>query len=68
VRDSGTDWIPNLILNNGLNGIYSRYWADSFLYAIAGIGTTPTSVDSDTTNASQSGTTITANASFLRLG
>jgi hypothetical protein len=68
VRDSGPDWIPNLILNNGLNGIYSRYWADSFLYAIAGLGTTPTSVDSDTTNASQSGTTVTADASFFGSG
>jgi hypothetical protein len=65
IRDSGPDWIPNLILNNGLNEVYNRYWCNLFTYAIAGTGTTPTSVDSDTTNASQSGTTVTADASFF---
>jgi hypothetical protein len=68
IRDSGPDWIPNLILNNGLNGVYSRYWCDSFLYAIAGTGTTPTSVDSNAVNASQAGASVTASGAFFGSG
>lgn len=68
IRDSGPDWIPNLILNNGLNEVYNRYWCNLFTWGIAGTGTTPTSVDSDSTNASQSGTTVTSDASFFVSG
>jgi hypothetical protein len=68
IRDSGEGWIPNLILNNGLNAIYSRYWCNCFEYAIAGTGTTPTSEDSDTVNASQSGTAVTADGAFFDSG
>jgi hypothetical protein len=68
IRDSGPDWIPNLILNNGMNEVYNRYWCNLFTWAIAGLGTTPTSVDSNTTNAAQSGTTVTADASFFGAG
>lgn len=68
IRDSGPDWIPNLILNTGLNEVYNRKWCDLFLYAIAGTGTTPTSEDSGATTASQSGTTVTASASFFEAG
>jgi hypothetical protein len=68
IRDSGPDWIPNLILNNGLNGVYSRYWCDSFLYAIAGTGTTPTSVDSNTSMHSQAGQQCHRVRRFFRFG
>jgi hypothetical protein len=68
IRDSGDGWIPNLILNNGMNSVYTRFWADCFTNAVAGTGTTPTSVDSGATNASQSGTTITADGSFFASG
>lgn len=68
IRDSGEEWIPNLILNTGLNEVYNRKWCDLFLYAIAGTGTTPTSEDSGAVNASQSGTTVTADASFFDSG
>lgn len=68
IRDSGPDWIPNLILNIGMNSVYSRYWVQNMAYAIAGTGTTPTSVDSATTTASQSGTTVTSSAGFFGSG
>lgn len=68
VRDSGPDWIRNLILNNGLNGINTRYWTASFTYAMCGTGTTPTSVDSLTTNGTLSTGTVTTTASFFAAG
>jgi hypothetical protein len=68
VRDSGPDWIPNLILNNGMTRIYTDYWVNAVTYAIAGTGTTPTSVDSGATTAAQSGTNITSSGSFFGSG
>jgi hypothetical protein len=46
VRDSGPDWIKNLILNAGMDEVAVKTWVDCFQYAIAGTGVTPTSVDS----------------------
>jgi hypothetical protein len=68
IRDSGQDWIPNLILNNGMNRIYSDYWVNAMIYAIAGTGTTPTSSDSGGTTAAQSGTNITSSSGFFSSG
>lgn len=68
VRDSGPDWIRNLILNNGLNGINTRTWVDSFTYAMCGTGVTPTSVDSLTTNGTLSSGVVTTDAAFFAAG
>lgn len=69
VRDSGPDWIRNLILNNGLNGLAAtRTWAESYTYAICGTGVTPTSVDSLTTNGTLSGGVVTTDAAFFAAG
>jgi len=65
IRDSGPDWIRNLILNTGLNGIATRTWVGSFEYAICGTGVRPTSVDSLTTNATLAGGTISSDAPFF---
>jgi hypothetical protein len=54
------EWKKNLILNQGMDAIASLTWADVFAYCAAGSGVTPTSEDSGATNASQSGTTVTA--------
>lgn len=51
--------LDNLILNQGLNGLTSRVWCDSFLYCCAGDGAGVNSVDSGVTTATQSGTTVT---------
>jgi hypothetical protein len=56
-RDHG--WQNNLILNQGMNGIYDRSLAHWMDYAVAGTGTTPTFETSGVTQASQSGQTIT---------
>lgn len=50
---------PNLILNQGLDGIAVRKWCDSFLYCAVGSGATAISVDSGVTTASQAGTVVT---------
>lgn len=68
IRESGPNWIPNLILNNGMNRVYTDLWPQVMTYAIAGTGTTPTSVDSGAVNAAQSGTTVTADGSFFGSG
>lgn len=65
VRDSGPEWIRNLILNTGLNAVAVRAWVVCFEYAICGTGVRPTSVDSLTVNATLSSGTITADASFF---
>lgn len=49
----------NLVLNQGLDGIATRKWCDTFLYCAAGSNGTPTSDSSGATQASQSGTTVT---------
>jgi hypothetical protein len=48
--------------------IYTDYWVNAVTYAIAGTGTTPTSVDSGATTAAQSGTNITSSGSFFGSG
>lgn len=55
------DWKPNLILNCGLEKIAYMPWANVSQFAVAGIGTTPTKVDTSS-NASQSGVTVSINS------
>jgi len=54
-----TPWFDNLILNQGLDGIATQSWADSFLYCAIGLGTTPTVDDAGATVAAQSSSTVT---------
>lgn len=49
----------NLILNQGLDRVADDLWAELMYYCSAGTGTTPTSDDSGTTTATQSGTGVT---------
>lgn len=56
---SDTGWVNNLVLNQGMNGVATRYWADSFTHAVLGDGTTATSVSGGVTTASQSNVTVT---------
>lgn len=58
-------WQNNLILDQGLNGLATRSWQESFAYCAAGTGNTPTQYDSDATTASQTTTTVTASADFF---
>lgn len=50
-------WLPNLILDSGLDKIASMPWAQAFQFCVAGTGTTPTKVVT-ASNASQTGTTV----------
>lgn len=54
-------WLPNLILDAGLDKIAYMPWAQAFQFCVAGTGTTPTKVVT-ASNASQTGTTVTINA------
>lgn len=56
---SDTGWIPNLILNQGMNGLATRFFADSFTHCCLGDATAPTVLLSGATNASQSNVTVT---------
>lgn len=53
-------WQKNLILNQGMESVAVRVWADQFTYAICGTGTRVNSIDSSTDVASQSLTTVTS--------
>ncbi len=55
----------NLILDQGLNGIASRTWADSFSHAAVGTGTTPTKRDSSAITFTRAGNMVTASAGFF---
>jgi hypothetical protein len=55
------EWKPNLILNCGLDKIANMPWANVFQFAVAGTGTTPTKVDTQST-ASQASATVTINS------
>lgn len=48
------EFTKNLILNNGMDGIASRTYANSFLYAMGGVGTRPNSIVGATAQVSQS--------------
>ena len=54
-----SDWQKNLILNQGMNAVAARTWADCYAWAICGTGTTSNSIDSSTDTADQVGTTVT---------
>lgn len=56
---SDTGWVRNLILNQGMDGVAVRYWADSFTHCALGDGTTPTTIAGGATTASQSNVTVT---------
>lgn len=53
------DWRKNLILNQGIDQIYSQPICDCFTYGIAGTGTRVNSVDSAGSSGSVSSTTLT---------
>jgi len=52
-------WQDNLILDTGLDFVFSRAWASTFLYCAAGTGATDTSRASGADTASWAGTTVT---------
>lgn len=49
----------NLILNQGLDALYSTYYADTMLFAVAGTGTRLNYIDPAGSMLSQTGTTVT---------
>lgn len=53
-------WQKNLILNQGMDQVASRLWADCYTYGICGQGAAANTVDSVTDTASQTGTTVTS--------
>jgi len=62
---SCTPWKKNLILDQGLDAVAARPWADNFANAAVGTGTTPTRRDSGAITVSRAGTTLTASAGFF---
>ena len=62
---SETEWLPNLILNQGMESVAARVWANCFTYAICGTGTRANTVGSSTDTAAQSGTTVTKTGAVL---
>ena len=64
IRDYG--WQDNLILNQGMDGIAGRLWADSFLYACLGTGSDVNFIPSGATTAQQSNVTVTLSGGSLR--
>jgi len=54
------DWGKNLILNNGMNSVASRYWAASMAFAVAGTGITPMALSSAEVTASQASNVVSA--------
>lgn len=58
VKDTG--WIPNLLLNQGMDGVATRYWADSFTSAALGTSDAlPLKISGGATTISQSNVTVT---------
>lgn len=55
----------NLILDQGLDGIAERTWAQAFSVAVVGTGTTPVRRDSGAVDLSRAGSTVTASAGFF---
>lgn len=66
VRQS--DWFNNIILNNGLDEVAVRQWADLMVYGSVGTGTTATKLDSGIITATQAGSTVTASAPIFVTG
>jgi hypothetical protein len=64
VRESPR-WIPNLILNDGMERVAANSWCSCFTYGSCGTGTTSNSLDSGLVTASQTGTTVTASSSIF---
>lgn len=58
-------WQKNLVTDSGLDGIAVRQWGRSMTYCAIGTGTTPMHLDSGTTTASRTGTTVAANGSIF---
>lgn len=52
------EWKKNLILNNGMNQVYTNCIVDLMLYAASGVGTRPNSLDGGASTISQSGATV----------
>ena len=56
--DSG--WLKNLLLNQGMNGLATRYWADSFTAAALGTSAAlPMKISGGATTITQSNVTVT---------
>lgn len=55
----------NLILDQGLDGIAVRSWANAFRAAAIGTGTIPTKRDSGAVTVSRTGATLTSSAGFF---
>jgi hypothetical protein len=53
------DWQKNLILNQGMDNLYSYTYANSFQLAFAGNGTNPNSIYTGNSSGSVAGTTLT---------
>jgi len=51
-----SDWKKNLILNQGMDALYSQNIADLTKVAVAGYGTRPNSISGETSEITQSGT------------
>lgn len=52
------DWQDNLILNQGMDQLYTELVCDNFLFARAGVGTRVTSIDSAGSTADQVGASL----------
>jgi hypothetical protein len=60
-----SEWSKNLILNQGMDALYSQIISDITLYGICGTGTRPNSISGETSEITQSGATVYLN---LRTG
>lgn len=60
------DWHHNLLLDTGLDFVASNTWVGCFNYCAVGTGITPTNNPSSAITFTQSGTTLTASASFFQ--
>lgn len=56
-----SDWSKNLILNQGMDAVYSQLLGDLTLYGICGTGTRPNSISGETSEITQSGATVYLN-------
>lgn len=56
-----SDWRKNLILNQGMDAVYSQNLGDLTLYGICGTGTRPNSISGETSQITQSGATVYLN-------
>jgi hypothetical protein len=63
-----TPWGPNLILDQGMDGLATKISVELFTYCAVGTGNTPTDADSGAVTATTSGATCTASGAFFAPG